>query len=532
MVEFSDTEILSLCSLDKIAKKVGFHELSVGYYYMVPGKEMEDGLVYMLSENDVNELAKHGQATRLVDIFFMYKKTYFPWPRTSNDGVPKFCEVPKASERGTQVEEAGIVGQDGVKNYRLKSMVRKKKSPRKNRNGANIDNDVQLEDVDEPINENVMNSEVGLFTADSKTTKETNATAQPKLELDFNGTNQQPEPKSNVDARSKSGPDLNGGNLQKGLETNTATQSEPEGDINGANQQQEFGVNDNATAGSSIHKRVQANKERRADWHDIASKFTPTSELDGLGRGLEDSEIEGELTDSDELNSNSSGHEENETKPPKFPRFKASTDMHDPQFKLQMVFATSEEFKKACKSHGVKHGKKIRFSKNDTRRVTTICKSCDWKISTAKMRDNMSFQIKSMKEPHRCGRSFYHGLANSTFLCEKYKNDIRLIPNMKVSELQDKVHIDLNVNITRNQAYKTKKKAKQLIDGEYTKQNSRLWDYCAEVIRENPGSNVFMTTTEDENGDDKFERLLYALRHAKRAFLLVVGLLLDLMDVT
>ncbi|KAL3525266.1 hypothetical protein ACH5RR_013638 [Cinchona calisaya] len=453
MVKFSDTEKLALCSLDKIAKKIGLDELFVGYYYLIPGKKMKDGLVYMLSENDVDELAKHGRATRLVDVFFMYKKTYFLGPSTSNDRVPKICEVPKASERGTQVEEVGIVGHHGVKNYRLKSMVGKKKSPRKNRNGTNINNDLQLEDVDEPINENVMSSEVGLFTADGKTTKETNATTQPELEPDFNGTNQQPQPESNVDARSKSGPDFNENNLQKGPETNTATQSEPEGDINGANQQQKFGINDNAATGSSIHKRVQANKERRADWHDIASMFMPTSKLDGIGRGIEDSEIEGELTDSDELNSNSSGHEENETKPPKFPRFKASTDMHDPQFKLQMVFATSEEFKKACKSHGV-------------------------------------------------------------------------------SELQDKVHIDLNVNITRNQAYKTKKKVKQLIDREYTDQYSRLWDYCAEVMRANPGSNVFMTITEDENGDDKFERLYVCLEAIKKGFLAGCRRIVDLMDVT
>ncbi|KAL3515868.1 hypothetical protein ACH5RR_022770 [Cinchona calisaya] len=153
----------------------------------------------------------------------MYKKTYLLGSRTSTDGVPKICEVPKASERGTQVEKARIVGHDGVKNYRLKSMVRKKKSPRKNRNGANINNDVQLEDVDEPINKNVMNSEVGLFTADGKTTKETNATAQPELGPNFNGTNQQPKPESNVVAHSKSGPDFNGSTLQKGPETNTAT---------------------------------------------------------------------------------------------------------------------------------------------------------------------------------------------------------------------------------------------------------------------------------------------------------------------
>ncbi|KAL3527789.1 hypothetical protein ACH5RR_012445 [Cinchona calisaya] len=172
----------------------------------------------------------------------MYKKTYLLGPRTSNDGVPKICEVPKTSERGTQVEEAGIVGHDVVKNYRLKSMVRKKKSTRKNGNGANINNDMQLEDVDEPINEN-------------------------------------------------------------GPETNTATQSEPEGDINGANQQQEFGVNDNAVASSSTHKRVQANKGTRKKKVKGSlmqkEKQVQENEESSSGESLHDSEYE--FSDKDDI---------------------------------------------------------------------------------------------------------------------------------------------------------------------------------------------------------------------------------------
>ncbi|KAL3509299.1 hypothetical protein ACH5RR_028700 [Cinchona calisaya] len=79
----------------------------------------------------------------------------------------------------------------------------------------------------------------------------------------------------------------------------------------------------------------------------------------------------------------------------------------------------------------------------------------------AKMMGTADIQIKSMMIEHSCARTIYHRLARSSFSCEKYREDIRIIPHWKVSDFQTKVHNDLNDNITRNQAYLTKRKAKE-----------------------------------------------------------------------
>ena len=90
--------------------------------------------------------------------------------------------------------------------------------------------------------------------------------------------------------------------------------------------------------------------------------------------------------------------------------------------------------------------------------------------------------------------------------------------DMKVSTL-DKVKTDVNVNISRWQAYRTKKKAESLVNGEHEAQYNKLRNYCREVKRANPGSNVFMTTVEDDEGEDRFERLYICLNACKTGFL-------------
>ncbi|XP_027067651.1 uncharacterized protein [Coffea arabica] len=61
----------------------------------------------------------------------------------------------------------------------------------------------------------------------------------------------------------------------------------------------------------------------------------------------------------------------------------------------------------------------------------------------------------------------------------------------------------VNVNIFRWQAYRTKKKAGSLVNDEHEAKYNKLWNYCKEVKRANPDSNVFMTTVEDDDGNDR-----------------------------
>ena len=100
--------------------------------------------------------------------------------------------------------------------------------------------------------------------------------------------------------------------------------------------------------------------------------------------------------------------------------------------------------------------------------------------------------------------------------------------DMKVSILVDKVKTGMNVNISRWQAYKTKKKAESLVNGEHKVQYNKLWNYCREVKRANPDSNIFMTTVEDDERENRFETLYVCLNACKTGFLascrLVVGM--------
>ena len=59
-----------------------------------------------------------------------------------------------------------------------------------------------------------------------------------------------------------------------------------------------------------------------------------------------------------------------------------------------------------------------------------------------------------------------------------------------VGAFKDKVHEELNVNITKDQAYVTFVKAKILIQGKYMQQYTRIWDYCEELLSSNLGSTV------------------------------------------
>mgnify|MGYP004715984297 CR=1 FL=1 len=67
--------------------------------------------------------------------------------------------------------------------------------------------------------------------------------------------------------------------------------------------------------------------------------------------------------------------------------------------------------------------------------------------------------------------------------------------------------------------YRAKKKAEKLIEGDYAAQYNKLWNYCREVKRANPRSNVFMTVTEDDEGEDRFERLYMCFSACKKGFL-------------
>ncbi|XP_027165709.1 uncharacterized protein LOC113765678 [Coffea eugenioides] len=224
---------------------------------------------------------------------------------------------------------------------------------------------------------------------------------------------------------------------------------------------------------------------------------------------------------SEELNSNDEASKEDSSKrrKPRYVRFRPERDMVDPKFFVGLLFDDKRIFKQAIDYYGVKWGKYFRWGKHDTSRMRAKCNSanCDWFIYASKEVDSDAFVIRTMGPSCNCGRTFHHKRANSGFLSRHYMDFLRLNKRVSVTEFKEKVHLELNVNITRDQVSKTFMKAKLLIYGSYKQQYTKLWDYCEELLNCNPGSTIHMETTVDDiSGKKRFQRIYICFEALKK----------------
>ena len=168
----------------------------------------------------------------------------------------------------------------------------------------------------------------------------------------------------------------------------------------------------------------------------------------------------------EDFNSCSSSLDENTSrKKLKYVRFKLEIDIKDPKLFVGLLFDTKKVFKRAVEFYSVQWGKKHGWQNNDKNRIRAKCKKekCNWFVYAAKELDCDAFVIRTMGPEHQCGRTFYHKHANSGFLARHYMEFLRTNRKVMVGAFKDKVHEELNVNITEDQAYKTFGNAKILI---------------------------------------------------------------------
>lgn len=203
-----------------------------------------------------------------------------------------------------------------------------------------------------------------------------------------------------------------------------------------------------------------------------------------------------------------------------FKKFRAESDMEDPRFKVGMLFSTPEDFKAAVKQYAIKHQRPIKLVKNDKRRVRATCvKPCEWEVYIAKVLAESTYQVRTYKHVHSCIKTYTNRNVTSTLIAQKYQDDLRANPRLPISAFKERVRKDLKVNVTRNQLYRAKKKAAFLIYGSDIEQYGRLWDYCEELRRSNPGSTIVMDAPVDEEiRQPRFNRLYIFLGSVKSAF--------------
>ncbi|KAL0300141.1 UNVERIFIED_CONTAM: hypothetical protein Scaly_3058000 [Sesamum calycinum] len=150
---------------------------------------------------------------------------------------------------------------------------------------------------------------------------------------------------------------------------------------------------------------------------------------------------------------------------------------YDPHFEIGMIFSNKIELREAIHSHA-------------------------WIMHALKLGEESTFQIRQYNPEHKCARSFNVKNVNSKWLSTKYEDAFRTDPKRNVKGFRKDIIKELRCHVSRNQAYRAKKKALEAIEGKAEDQFDSLWDYASELRNSNPGSTVMMVMTDGDDGVD------------------------------
>ncbi|KAL3502854.1 hypothetical protein ACH5RR_037303 [Cinchona calisaya] len=145
--------------------------------------------------------------------------------------------------------------------------------------------------------------------------------------------------------------------------------------------------------------------------------------------------------------------------------FNPEVEFRKPKFDLVVgqKFRNFRVFREVLYERNIREGYVVKPTKNESKMITAKCaKGCSWRIHASKIRGETTFQIKTLSRTHTCGREYNNEHVTSRYLAKKYLDKLRDEPDIgNISFVKD-VKRDLMVEINPVQAFKSKRKAKEI----------------------------------------------------------------------
>ncbi|XP_074265607.1 uncharacterized protein LOC141588047 [Silene latifolia] len=131
---------------------------------------------------------------------------------------------------------------------------------------------------------------------------------------------------------------------------------------------------------------------------------------------------------------------------------------------------------------------------------------------------DMTFQIKTMNLEHICVYTTQNRMVTAEFLADKYLEVWRSDPHWRLKATQDKVKLDLGVDVRYHKCWVARARAKMIIWGNSDEQYNRVWDYAKTIIKYNPGSSSYVMVDRVDRPPPVFQRMYICLAACKEGF--------------
>ena len=143
--------------------------------------------------------------------------------------------------------------------------------------------------------------------------------------------------------------------------------------------------------------------------------------------------------------------------------------------------------------------------------------TCNWYAYCGYKATQSSWQLRTIINQHNCSKEFSIRLMTSKWLSQRLEKSIRDNPEIKLTNIRNKVGRQWNMGISRSTAHREKTIAYKNIEGSFREQYKMVYDYAHELLKSNLGSTVKVSV--EDNEDKKiFRRLYVCLKACKDSF--------------
>jgi hypothetical protein len=126
-------------------------------------------------------------------------------------------------------------------------------------------------------------------------------------------------------------------------------------------------------------------------------------------------------------------------------------------------FSSIQLFREAVKQYNVRRRNDIKFVKNERAKCVAVCRdpSCEYRVYGRQMATEASFELRSLRPKHTCSQLYKSSIINSRWISNKLYDKFKIQLDTPLRVIQDEVKRKWNVEVSRSQMYRGRKKAEK-----------------------------------------------------------------------
>ncbi|KAG7595032.1 MULE transposase domain [Arabidopsis thaliana x Arabidopsis arenosa] len=181
----------------------------------------------------------------------------------------------------------------------------------------------------------------------------------------------------------------------------------------------------------------------------------------------------------------------------------ARNDLGDPEvlLALEKTYNSPEDFKLALLMYSLKTRYDIKLYKSEAMVVAAKCVyvsdegvECPWRVRCSYEKSKHKMQIRTYVNEHTCVRSGYSKMLKVSSIGFLFEERLRVNPKLTKHEMVAEIMREYKLEVTPDQCAKAKTKVLRAKRASHDSHFARIWDYQAEVLLRNPGTEFNIET--------------------------------------